>query len=36
MSESYEHLKGFNADADLSLAFGLPSAFTNIKTGVLS
>lgn len=33
MSESYEHLKGYNPDADLSLGCGLPTAFANIQAG---
>ncbi len=33
MSESYEHLKGYNPDADLSLGCGLPTQFANIQAG---
>lgn len=33
MSESYEHLKGYSPDADLSLGCGLPTAFANIQAG---
>lgn len=33
MSEDYNTLKGYNADADLGLGCGLPTAFANIKKG---
>lgn len=33
MSESYEHLKGYNPEADLSLGCGLPTQFANIQAG---
>jgi arsenite methyltransferase len=33
MSESYDHLKGYNSEADLSLGCGLPTQFANIKIG---
>ncbi len=32
-SESYEHLDGYVADADLNLGCGLPTEFAGIKTG---
>ncbi len=32
-SESYDNLKGYNADADLGLGCGLPTHFAKIKTG---
>ncbi|MDO8896216.1 MAG: arsenite methyltransferase, partial [Bacteroidales bacterium] len=32
-SESYTHLKGYNADADLGLGCGLPTEFAMIKEG---
>jgi arsenite methyltransferase len=33
MSENYDHLKGYNAEADLSLGCGLPTQYAKIKTG---
>ena len=33
MSDSYEHLKGYNPDADLGLGCGLPTEFAHIKEG---
>lgn len=33
MSESYNELKGYNADADLGLGCGLPTQFAKIKKG---
>lgn len=33
MSESYDDLKGYNADADLGLGCGLPTQFAQIKKG---
>ncbi|MBG0780926.1 MAG: arsenite methyltransferase [Bacteroidales bacterium] len=32
-SESYSHLKGYTAEADLSLGCGVPTAFAKIKEG---
>jgi ubiquinone/menaquinone biosynthesis C-methylase UbiE len=32
-SESYEHLNGYNTDADLGLGCGLPTEFAQIKEG---
>lgn len=32
-SESYDHLEGYNTDADLGLGCGLPTQFTTIKPG---
>ncbi|HEY4965692.1 MAG TPA: arsenite methyltransferase [Puia sp.] len=33
MTDDYTHLKGYNADADLGLACGLPTQFAQIKKG---
>jgi ubiquinone/menaquinone biosynthesis C-methylase UbiE len=33
MSDDYDQLKGYNADADLGLGCGLPTQFANIKLG---
>ncbi len=33
MSEEYNHLEGYNPDADLGLGCGLPTQFANIKKG---
>lgn len=33
MSDEYEHLQGYNPDADLKLGCGLPTEFAKIKTG---
>lgn len=33
MSDEYEHLEGYNPDADLKLGCGLPTEFAKIKTG---
>ncbi|MBS1738255.1 MAG: arsenite methyltransferase [Bacteroidetes bacterium] len=33
MSEDYQHLKGYNSDADLGLGCGLPTQFAKIKKG---
>ncbi len=33
MTDDYTHLKGYNADADLGLGCGLPTAFAKIKEG---
>lgn len=33
MSEEYDHLKGYNSDADLGLGCGLPTQFAQIKKG---
>jgi len=33
MSEDYEHLEGYNPDADLGLGCGLPTQFAKIKNG---
>lgn len=33
MSENYEHLKGYNKDADLKLGCGLPTEFAKIQPG---
>ncbi|MDP4284535.1 MAG: arsenite methyltransferase [Bacteroidota bacterium] len=33
MSEDYNHLEGYNADADLGLGCGLPTQFAKIKKG---
>jgi arsenite methyltransferase len=33
MSEDYEHLEGYNPDADLGLGCGLPTQFAKIKKG---
>jgi arsenite methyltransferase len=33
MMDSYEHLEGYNEDADLGLGCGLPTAFAQIKEG---
>ena len=33
MSDDYEGLKGYNADADLGLGCGLPTQFAKIKKG---
>lgn len=33
MSDSYNHLKGYNPDADLGLGCGLPTEFAHIKEG---
>jgi SAM-dependent methyltransferase len=35
MSEDYEHLEGYNPDADLGLGCGLPTQFAKIKNGDL-
>lgn len=32
-SESYDHLEGYNSDADLGLGCGIPTQFSNIKPG---
>lgn len=32
-SESYDHLKGYNPDADLGLGCGIPTEYAGIKTG---
>lgn len=32
-SESYDHLAGYNTDADLGLGCGIPTQFTHIKPG---
>ena len=32
-SESYDHMEGYNADADLGLGCGIPTKFTHIKHG---
>ncbi|TSA28000.1 MAG: methyltransferase domain-containing protein [Bacteroidetes bacterium] len=32
-SESYNHLKGYNAEADLGLGCGIPTRFTRMKPG---
>ncbi|MFC2102358.1 arsenite methyltransferase, partial [Bacteroidota bacterium] len=32
-SESYDHLEGYNTDADLGLGCGIPTQFTQIKPG---
>ncbi|MBE0647145.1 MAG: arsenite methyltransferase [Bacteroidales bacterium] len=32
-SESYDHLQGYNTDADLGLGCGIPTQFTHIKPG---
>lgn len=33
MSEDYDHVEGYNPDADLGLGCGLPTAFAKIKNG---
>ncbi|MBS1782997.1 MAG: arsenite methyltransferase [Bacteroidetes bacterium] len=33
MNDEYEHLEGYNPDADLKLGCGLPTEFAEIKTG---
>lgn len=33
MTDDYEHLEGYNPDADLKLGCGLPTEFAKIKTG---
>lgn len=33
MSDEYNHIEGYNPDADLKLGCGLPTAFAKIKTG---
>lgn len=33
MSDEYEHLNGYNPDADLNLGCGLPTEFAKIKRG---
>lgn len=33
MSDEYNHLEGYNVDADLKLGCGLPTEFAKIKTG---
>ena len=33
MSDKYDHLAGYNADADLGLGCGLPTEFAQIKKG---
>ncbi|MEL7530237.1 MAG: arsenite methyltransferase [Bacteroidota bacterium] len=33
MSDKYDHLEGYNADADLGLGCGLPTEFAQIKKG---
>jgi len=32
-SENYDHLEGYNSDADLGLGCGIPTEFTHIKPG---